>query len=152
MHLINRDSNHIFYHWQSHKLITHIFLHPDRTPLILGFGIVCSAKLRLFQYSSRPMSGQRNHSPSRTKDPRLIYSDFTLHSIIPPQPPLQKKNCMHLYVCIISTSIIALMHLKNLWQIAVMILRWGLDNCFYISFTPSTVVCCGFSLWQMNSL
>ena len=27
-----------------------------------------------------------------------------------------------------------------------MILRWGLDHCFYISFTPSTVVCHGFSL------
>ena len=27
-----------------------------------------------------------------------------------------------------------------------MSLRWGLDNCFYISFTPSTVICRGFSL------
>ena len=33
-------------------------------------------------------------------------------------------------------KIIALIHLKNLWQISVTILRWGLDNCFYISFTP----------------
>ena len=28
----------------------------------------------------------------------------------------------------------ALMHLRNLWQIAGTILRWGLENCFYISF------------------
>ena len=41
--------------------------------------------------NSQPTSGQRNHTPSSTKDSRLICSDFTSspHSMTPSQPPYQ---------------------------------------------------------------
>ena len=44
-------------------------------------------------------------------------------------------ECVHLCVCIVSTSITTLMHWKYLWQTTVTILRRGLDNYFYISFS-----------------
>ena len=91
----------------------------------------CPAKsqLLLFSYVLAPhwwnklptMSGQQNHSPSSTKDSRLI--------------------CMYmqLYVSYHCTLILALMHLKYPWWI------WKYVLFLFFLFT-SSVTCCGFFL------
>ena len=45
--------------------------------------------------NSRPMSGQRNHSPSSAKDLRLSCSHFTStpHSMTPSNQPVNPSNC-----------------------------------------------------------
>ena len=89
--------------------------------------------LPCFAQSVCPVSKMRHHlNPA-------------LHDSLPPP----QKMYMHLYVLIVSTLIIALMHLRYPWQIAATMLRWGLDNCFYLEFfTLSKVICdtCGFFL------
>ena len=57
--------------------------------------------------NSRPVSEQGNHSPSSAKD------SFVQTSSQSP-PPKNNKNCKHLYVCIISTCITALLHFVSI--------------------------------------
>ena len=77
-------------------------------------------------------SKQSCSEKSRLFTVRLICSDFTSTQSMTRS---QKEKKLYSLVCSYRcSSITALMHLKNLWQTAVMILRWQSDSCFYTSF------------------
>ena len=90
-------------------------------------------------------SGITLHLPKMTQN-SFVQTPWPRVASLPPPP---KKN-----ICTCMFVSLALMHLKILWQRVVTILRWGLDNCFYISFTPSTawMDVVGSLLWQMYLL
>ena len=130
-----------------------------------GFGLSSQKMQRNSWYKRWSPPAWTTETPSRLDSQPLVEwtpdrcqdSGITLHlnpsqdSLTSPRPhiawlPPPKFFFLNVCTCIISTSIISLMHLQNLWQIAVTILRWGLDNYFYVSFTLSKVMCWGFSL------
>ena len=89
---------------------------------------------------SQTMLEQQNHCPSlpkKTHDSFVPHLDPAQHSSLRPfRPPTLPKKM----VCTCIVRNIAIYALKE------SILRWGLDTCFYISFTPLTLICLVFSL------